>query len=97
MRSITRLVTEGESSESPAAIVWIAAMSSSGARALEQEARGAGAQRAEDVVVLLERREDHDAHVRVLRRRTSRVAAIPSRSGIRTSISTTSGRAIRAR
>ena len=30
MRSMTRLVTEGESSESPAAIVWIAAISSSG-------------------------------------------------------------------
>jgi hypothetical protein len=30
MRSITRLVTEGESSESPAATVWMAASRSSG-------------------------------------------------------------------
>jgi hypothetical protein len=30
MRSITRLVTDGESRESPAAIVWMAATRSSG-------------------------------------------------------------------
>jgi hypothetical protein len=30
MRSITRRVTEGESRESPAAIVWMPAISSSG-------------------------------------------------------------------
>ena len=32
-------------------------------RALQQEARGAGAERAEDVVVLLEGGEDHDLHL----------------------------------
>jgi hypothetical protein len=50
-----------------------------GSRSLEQEACGSGAQIAEDVVVLLEGREDQDAYVGATRA-SSRVAAIPSRN-----------------
>ena len=64
MRSITRRVTDGESSESPAAIVCTASISSSGRVRLSRKPGRAGAQAAEDVVVVLERGEDHDAHAR---------------------------------
>ena len=64
-------------------------------RALEQEARRADRQRAEDVLVVLERRQDHDPASGAAAT-TSRVAAIPSRPGMRMSIRTTSGRSSRA-
>ena len=95
MRSITRRVTDGERSESPAATVLIAREQLLRGRALEQEAGGAGGQRAEDVLVVLERREDHDPDVGDAVATISRVAAIPSRPGMRTSIRTTSGRCSR--
>ncbi len=59
MRSITVRVTDGESSESPAATVWIGGEQLLGPGAFEQKAGGAGVDRAEDVVVLLEGGEDH--------------------------------------
>ena len=59
---------------------------------LEQEARRAGAQRAEDVLVEIEGREDEHPAAPA----SCAVASIPSIRGMRTSISTTSGRSSRA-
>jgi hypothetical protein len=66
-----------------------------GSGSLDQEARGPSAQRAEDVVLL----EVVRISTRTwgAARASSRVAAIPSTSGMRTSISTTSGASSRAR
>ena len=60
---------------------------------LQQEAAGAGAQRVVDVVVEVERGEhEHPDRVGDVGPARRRVASIPSRTGMRMSISTTSGR-----
>jgi hypothetical protein len=90
MRSTTRRATDGESSESPAALVCTAAMSSSGRVRLSTKPGGARPQGAEHVVVLLEGGEDEDLD---LGRRVGQLAGDlgPVPSGMRTAISTTSG------
>jgi hypothetical protein len=84
-RSIKRRVTGGERSASPSATVWMAAISCSGELRFEEEAAGAGAEGAEDVLVDLEGGQDD--HLRVgVALSSSAVAAMPSRSGMRTSM-----------
>ena len=65
-----------------------------GRRVLQQEAAGAGPQRAEDVLVGVERGQHDDLGRPGRLPRAGRVAAIPSIFGIRRSISTTSGRCV---
>ena len=90
--SISRLVTDGASSDSPCATTRMAAASCSRRRVLEQEAAGPGAQRVVDVLVEVERREHQHPHGRVGPCAAScRVASMPSSWGMRMSISTTSG------
>ena len=63
-----------------------------GRHVLEQKAAGAGAQGVVDVLVEVEGGEHQDAHGRIAVAPTiRRVASMPSISGIRMSISTTSG------
>ena len=63
-----------------------------GRHVLQQEAAGAGAQRREDVLVEVEGREDEDPGRRARRSAAiRRVASTPSITGIRMSMSTTSG------
>jgi hypothetical protein len=57
---ITRFVTVGVSSASPAATVRIAAMSCSGESSFEDEAACPRPQRLVDVLVEIERRQDQD-------------------------------------
>jgi hypothetical protein len=64
---------------------------------LDQEPAGSALDRAIDVVVEVERGQDDDPDVAQQRVATiCRVASSPSMTGIRTSISTTSGRSARA-
>ena len=62
---ITRLVIAGERSASPAATVWIAAMSCSGGSSLRTKPLAPALQRFIDVFVEVEGRQDQDSGCRV--------------------------------
>ena len=90
--SITRRVTAGASSASPARDRADPLDELLRRHVLEQEAARAGAKRLVDVLVHVERRQHHDLRLGSPSASSRRVASIPSISGMRTSIRTTSGR-----
>ena len=87
---MTRRVTDGDSSASPAATVRTADYQLLGRIVLQNEPAGPRPQRAEDVLIQIERREDEHPAVGSAAR-IRRVASSPSSSGIRMSIRVTSG------
>ena len=90
-RSSRRRVTDGASSASPRATTRIASTSSAGPHVLEHEAARAGAQGGEDVLVDVVRRQHDDPRRAARGRRSGGSPRARRRSGMRTSISTTSG------
>ena len=89
-RSTRRRVIDGARSASSSQHALDRGDQPVGGDVLEQEAARAGAQRLVDVVVEVERREHEDARAPAPPA-SSRVAAMPSSLGMRTSMSTTSG------
>ena len=94
-RGMTVRVTDGESIGSPSATVRIAATISAGGVSLSRNPSAPAASAAEDVLVGVERGQHDDPRRVSAGRAARRVASSPLSTGIRMSISTTSGRARR--
>ena len=86
-------MTDGARSASPAATIRMAVDEAGRRHVLEEEPAGPGAERLDDGLVGIERRQDQDPGRRSRGSSTiRRVASTPSMTGIRMSITTTSGR-----